>query len=413
LYIFKEKSNVILRNNTNNEVSTNKIHHLPFTSEWQNSNFNFNKNISFDTNLKDKLVFYILNSYFNSVPINLYKKKIKRRWMSLNRIFISKPNIKHSINEVIITIYSFNKQKLFLLNKITNINKLFIKKGLYRKYDTKFKNKFKIWEFINKFVFNGLVNNKLINTSNTNVHSFLYNLYMRLSIHKNSNKNLLVNKIVKKVFMKKFRRNYLYKYYTTMLYVNNLKFNMANLVGLTNILNKIYNKKVIINIVSLKYLFLDNYLITDAIIRKLNDRKKRILKVMRRSLKLAKKAKLHPMLLIPKSINVNTINNIQNYKTIIYNYIKDNYSSVFNSLNNKYLTGIRIQGSGRLTKRLTASRSVLKYSHKGTLKNINSSFQRVSTVMLRGYAKSNVQYNNINSKNRNGSFGIKSWSSSF
>jgi hypothetical protein len=231
---------------------------------------------------------------------------------------------------------------------------------------------------------------------------------MRLSIHKNSNKNLLVNKIVKKVFMKKFRRNYLYKYYTTMLYVNNLKFNMANLVGLTNILNKIYNKKVIINIVSLKYLFLDNYLITDAIIRKLNDRKKRILKVMRRSLKLAKKAKLHPMLLIPKSINVNTINNIQNYKTIIYNYIKDNYSSVFNSLNNKYLTGIRIQGSGRLTKRLTASRSVLKYSHKGTLKNINSSFQRVSTVMLRGYAKSNVQYNNINSKNRNGSFGIKS-----
>ncbi len=64
--------------------------------------------------------------------------------MSVNRIFISKPNIKHSINEVIITVYSFNKQKLFLLNKITNINKLFIKKGLYSKYDDKFKNKFKI-----------------------------------------------------------------------------------------------------------------------------------------------------------------------------------------------------------------------------------------------------------------------------
>jgi hypothetical protein len=33
--------------------------------------------------------------------------------------------------------------------------------------------------------------------------------------------------------------------------------------------------------------------------------------------------------------------------------------------------------------------------------------------MLKGYANSNVQYTNINSKNRNGSFGLKSWIGSF
>ena len=66
-----------------------------------------------------------------------------------------------------------------------------------------------------------------------------------------------------------------------------------------------------------------------------------------------------------------------------------------------------MQGAGRLTKRLTASRSITKFRMKGSLKNINSSFHSISTVMLRGYFKSNLQYININSHNRNGSFGMK------
>jgi hypothetical protein len=65
-----------------------------------------------------------------------------------------------------------------------------------------------------------------------------------------------------------------------------------------------------------------------------------------------------------------------------------------------------------LTRRFTASRSVFKVKWKGNLKNIDSSYKGLSTVMLRGHAKSNVQYTNVNSKNRNGSFGIKGWVSS-
>jgi hypothetical protein len=33
--------------------------------------------------------------------------------------------------------------------------------------------------------------------------------------------------------------------------------------------------------------------------------------------------------------------------------------------------------------------------------------------MLKGFVNSNVQYTNINSKSRNGSFGLKSWIGSF
>jgi hypothetical protein len=33
--------------------------------------------------------------------------------------------------------------------------------------------------------------------------------------------------------------------------------------------------------------------------------------------------------------------------------------------------------------------------------------------MLRGHAKSNIQYTKLNSKTRNGAFGLKSWISSY
>jgi hypothetical protein len=38
---------------------------------------------------------------------------------------------------------------------------------------------------------------------------------------------------------------------------------------------------------------------------------------------------------------------------------------------------------------------------------VDSSFKGISAVMLRGIAKSNVQYSLFNSKNRNGAFGVK------
>jgi hypothetical protein len=76
------------------------------------------------------------------------------------------------------------------------------------------------------------------------------------------------------------------------------------------------------------------------------------------------------------------------------------------------LRGIRIEAKGRLTRRATASRSVFKMKWKGGLKNVDSSFRGLSTILLRGHAKSNVQYTLISSKNRNGAFGVKGWVSS-
>jgi hypothetical protein len=82
-------------------------------------------------------------------------------------------------------------------------------------------------------------------------------------------------------------------------------------------------------------------------------------------------------------------------------------------LKHKTVTGVRVEGSGRLTRRLTASRSISKFKYMGSLQNLESSRQAVSTVMLRGFMKSNLQYNNLNSYNRNGAFGVKVSVSSF
>lgn len=85
---------------------------------------------------------------------------------------------------------------------------------------------------------------------------------------------------------------------------------------------------------------------------------------------------------------------------------------VLSTLKHSRLRGIRVEAKGRLTKRHTASRSVFKMKWIGGLKNVDSSFRGFSAIMLRGHVNSNVQYSIINSKNRNGAYGVKSWVSS-
>ena len=82
------------------------------------------------------------------------------------------------------------------------------------------------------------------------------------------------------------------------------------------------------------------------------------------------------------------------------------------SLKNKFTKGIRIEVAGRLTKRNTAQRSVYKLKYKGNIKNTDSSVKKLSTVLLRGHAKSNTVYTQASSRLRIGAFGLKTWISS-
>jgi hypothetical protein len=71
--------------------------------------------------------------------------------------------------------------------------------------------------------------------------------------------------------------------------------------------------------------------------------------------------------------------------------------------------GIRLEVKGRLTKRYRADRSIYFVKWKGGLKNIDSSFQGLSSVLFRGNTKSNTSYSLSTGKRRIGAFAVKGW----
>lgn len=96
------------------------------------------------------------------------------------------------------------------------------------------------------------------------------------------------------------------------------------------------------------------------------------------------------------------------------------HNNVITSLKYKWITGVRLEAKGRLTKRFTASRSLFKFKYKGNLKNmdylnksVNNSIVGINKTsslhMIRNELKPNIQYTATSSKKRIGTFGIKGW----
>jgi hypothetical protein len=71
--------------------------------------------------------------------------------------------------------------------------------------------------------------------------------------------------------------------------------------------------------------------------------------------------------------------------------------------------GARLIVKGRLTKRYRADRAVYKLKWKGGLKNLDSAFKGLSTVVFRGHLDSNVEKTILTSKRRIGSFAVRGW----
>jgi len=242
--------------------------------------------------------------------------------------------------------------------------------------------------------------------------------------------------------------------YFKLLQDNKLKFDGIFMSKLIDLIQQIYNKNVELNIVNLKKMHLNSDIYTQAVSLKLRNRDNKLYRVLKASLRKIKlpvirkidekqkkpnrdeffinrirnntissmftlnnkktkniKDRLQNLLLkfYPLADNLK-INEIKRSSNLNRTVSLENY--VLRSLKHLNLRGIRVEAKGRLTRRFTASRSVLKTKWKGGLKNVDSSFKGLSTIMLRGIVKSNLQYSTINSKNRNGAYGVKGWVSS-
>lgn len=240
-------------------------------------------------------------------------------------------------------------------------------------------------------------------------------------------------------------------YYKVLLKLNKSKFDDFFISRLKPLVQNIYKKEVEFNIVNLKTLYYNSDIFTQAIALKLKNRDNRLLRVLRSALYLVKLPKVniireryHKTIINQlwdnkvKNLKINSLLNnftpstnkdlldnillnLFSNSSFIKNDLKDGTESnnllkdgslldfVLSSLKHKNMSGVRLEAKGRLTRRFTASRAVFKIKWKGGIRNIDSSYRGLSTVILRGHLKSNVQYSVINSKTRNGAFGIKGW----
>ena len=199
----------------------------------------------------------------------------------------------------------------------------------------------------------------------------------------------------KKLLKKLLDKYFLHKYYQQLIFINKSKFNYNYLQYLKKYLEKIYKKNVEFNLVNLRRFYLNSDILSESITLKIRKNRRKLLKflnTLKRKVKVRNKKNIYykPVL--------NILNNVDK------KYLE---RVILRDIKYKHVTGFRLETSGRLTRRYTASRSVSKLIYKGNLLNIDSSYRGLSSVLLKGNLKSNIQYTKLKSKTRIGSFGIK------
>ena len=106
--------------------------------------------------------------------------------------------------------------------------------------------------------------------------------------------------------------------------------------------------------------------------------------------------------------NIYYSNSLLKKKNYIKNY-NNLFNIIFNNIKYQYISGIRLEIKGRLTKRYRADRSIYKLLWKGGLKNQYSSFNKLPAATFRGNSKANVLYSISRDKRRIGAFAVKGW----
>lgn len=440
----------------------NTLKHFPSSvREWDNSIFVYNKNALPLIPSITKLALKLIKGYFSLYNWKIERKlrtkiiRNKHRRLTSSKIYLSKGEFKHTNNKVIITLYTFNRQKS---NYILKLKKRFIKKILRRKPLKKYLRKsIKINNYLSFFYKTSLFHNynyirpkknynlnktsllkpksikiRIINKVRIRNMKFLMkklkNIKMKsiLALHKASkNKQFIVNVLDKLYKMKKITnvsrynkrmlkyiksfyiwriRKYLrkiikYIYFKQLIYINKSKFNYTYLQYLKNYLQILFNKNVEFNFINLKNFYLNSDILSESFLLKIKKKRGNLLKLITN---LQNKIKIKRKVFKGNSVNMFNIKSKKNLNKYIINNLKY-----------RHITGFRLEASGRLTKRHTASRSLSKLKYKGNLWNIDSSIGCLSSILLKGNLNSNLQFTKINGKTNIGSFGLKGWVSGY
>ena len=439
-----------------------KMQYFPaWSKEWRNSVYHYNSNLIKNFPVYDINIYKIIKSYFNMFFNHQFLKydyiRPKRRRLSFNKIFLARPEIKHTNSKAIITLYAFNIEKFALLKKIKILTKL-TKKIINivlasgatgasgaSPYNNRRNCLLKIENIFFKFNMISAI------LKDRNLLQDFYGYYLTLKTSKSKAKEQ-ANKWIKLIFNKELT---LIRKYKFRLNLNKYKFEDKLLYGLSNIIRKLYNKKIEFNIVNLKNIVFNTDLFTEISTLKIKKRNAKVVRIMNIMLNKANLPYLNRIQETGRLDNNVSLRLVENkYKTInlrnilgtkfnldkllnkVYISFNDKllpkaknilkaakapirpnageaglYDMVFNSIKYKNMAGIRMEVKGRLTKRYRADRSVYKLRWKGGLKNIDSSFKGLSVRKNRGHLNPNVGYSIFASKRRVGAFAVKGWMS--
>lgn len=397
--------NVKVNINNNNKKSSFLKKIEPSVRNWKNSIYTYNKNTLSLIPEASRLTIKLIKGYFNLYSLKLetkFKKKLNLKKYSSHKIFISDGQFKHTNDLVNITIYFYNRQ---LKNYISKLSRRYL-------------NIFKKDEFKKKLLLikkNGL---RYLNVQNKK------NNILKKTLISNNISQMYTIKNYQNVYYRRFIKRSLYRillymYFRQLIFINESKFNNYYLQGLTNLIKKIFKKNIIFNFVNVKYFYFNSDIFTQSLLLKIRKDRRKFLKFLKSSVLISKIKKIKYNPIVKYSLNLkalNRTNNVDMTNALLYDILLQNKSKsnslkeiVLNNINYKRVSGLKLHVGGRLTKRNTASRSLSKYISKGSLFNIHSSKKGYSSTLLRGSLKPNLDYTNLNSKIRNGTFGIKGW----
>ena len=394
LNIIKSKLNNTYKKKSLNSSNVTKYNKdlVPAVRNWKSSVYTYNKNAISLIPIKSRFVMKLIKGYFNSYHLGLEsllrKERLRRRYrkISTNRIFISDGEFKHTNDKVNITLYVYNKQKLnYLLKLKKRYTILFSKARFLRKLK--------------------LIRNVGLNILNQQREksTVLVNVLPKYNSNINSVQNTYYNRFIKK----SLKRLIYYVYYKQILYINKAKFENSYLQGLISLIRKIYNKNVEFNIINLKYFYFNSSIYTQPLELKLK-KKRNVLRYLK---VLIRKAKIKNIKLVEKSKKLFSVNSLDTNNLVQQDKTNNKYLKkiILNNIKYKRVSGVRLEATGRLTRRFSASRSQRRTKYKGNLENAYSSIKGYSTPVLRGNFKANLQRTVINSTSRVGAFGVKGW----
>lgn len=242
-------------------------HYLPADKEWFNSIYAYNKNTLPLLPVADKLILKSLKSYFN-----LYSYKLERnaripnlekrfRKLSTNRILVSKAELKHSSDKIIITVYVYNRQRLYYIKKLISICGAIIN---LNEEDY----------MIDHTEFSDL----LLKEIKEKCLKIMWKVYeQKKSLVETLNeKNIFKNyesKYIKNLLFKCLQKEMLLMHKRQIISFNKSKFEKTSLLPLINLIKNVYKKKVEFNLVNIKYLYLNSYIFSETLVTKIIKKK--------------------------------------------------------------------------------------------------------------------------------------------